>query len=112
MKFFYLSIGLLMCFFSSYGQDDLLNMLEEESADESKKEKVFATFKGVKLVNANTIETVKKKTLEFRIAHRFGNMDLGNGGSAHTFYGFDNASNIRYSFDFGLTDTWLSLIHI
>lgn len=85
-------------------QDDLLNMLEEEVSNETSSEKVRATFKGTKLINANTIETTKKKTLEFRVAHRFGNMEIGEPEGHHTFYGLDNASNIRISFDYGITD--------
>lgn len=82
-------------------QDDLLDMLEE---DEGGSEKVFATFKGIRIVNANTIETTKKKTLEFRITHRFGNMGVASNGGGHTLWGFDQASNIRFSFDYGVTD--------
>lgn len=81
-------------------QDDLLDMLEDEM-EETGPEKVRATFKGIRLINANTIETTKKKTLEFRITHRFG--DVQPDGQ-HTLIGLDNASNIRFSFDYGVTD--------
>jgi hypothetical protein len=85
-------------------QDDLMDMLEGEANIEKKSEKVFASFKGIRLINANTIETTKKKTLEFRITHRFGNMKIGEEEGTHTFWGMDNASNIRFSFDYGITD--------
>ncbi|NQX97834.1 MAG: hypothetical protein HRT73_08140 [Flavobacteriales bacterium] len=89
-------------------QDDLLDMLEAEVAEEAGPEKVIATFKGIKLINAQTIETTKKNTLEFRITHRFGDMDVFNkqnlGLGKHTLYGLENASNIRFSFDYGVTD--------
>jgi len=89
-------------------QDDLLNMLEEEVASEAKPERVIATFKGIKLINAQTTETTKKNTLEFRITHRFGDMDIfdksGFGTGRHTLYGLEDASNIRFSFDYGITD--------
>jgi Membrane bound beta barrel domain (DUF5777) len=87
-----------------FAQDDLLNMLEEEANNEASSGKVTATFKGTKLINANTIETTKKKTLEFRITHRFGNMDVDGPTGKHTLYGLENASNIRFSLDYGLTD--------
>ncbi|MCB0402859.1 MAG: hypothetical protein KDD41_12300 [Flavobacteriales bacterium] len=87
-----------------FSQDDLMNMLEEETNNEAKPEKVTATFKAIKLINANTIETTKKKTLDFRITHRFGNMETSNAAGKHTLYGLDNASNIRFSLDYGLTD--------
>ncbi len=89
---------------TSFGQDDLMDMLEEDNAAETEKEVVRATFKGIKLVNANTIETTKKKTLEFRITHRFGDMKIDDPAGKHTLYGLDNAANIRFSFDYGLTD--------
>ena len=100
-------IVLLACLFSTVGvfaQDDLLSMMEDE-APSNGPEKVFATFKGIKLINANTIETTKKKTLEFRITHRFGNMQLGKPAGVHSLGGLDNASNIRFSLDYGITDT-------
>ncbi|PCJ23393.1 MAG: hypothetical protein COA97_11700 [Flavobacteriales bacterium] len=101
---------IIVCFFSISlsAQDDLMDMLEGEVEAEKTPEKVIATFKGTKLINAQTIQTTKKKTLEFNITHRFGNMDvfdkmdLNIGG--HTLYGLEDASNIRFSFDYGLTD--------
>ena len=97
---------ILLCFISVSlsAQDDLMNMLEDEVAADKTPEKVFATFKGTKLINANTIETTKKKTLKFDIAHRFGNIKIGNPQGKHTLWGLDNASNIRFSFGYGLTD--------
>ena len=50
------------------------------------------------------LKLLRKKTLEFRITHRFGNVELGESGGSHTLWGLDNASNIRFSFDYGLTD--------
>ena len=94
--------------FYSNAQDDLMNMLEGEVAADNTPDKVLATFKGTTVINAQTIQTVKKNTLEFNIAHRFGDMDIANkqgvnlGG--HTLYGLENASNIRFSFTYGITD--------
>lgn len=85
-------------------QDDLLQMLEEEVTQENSSEKVIATFKGKKLINANTIETTKKKTLDFNITHRFGDMLIGKADGHHTMWGLDNATNIRFSLDYGITD--------
>jgi hypothetical protein len=102
MKYFLV----ILTFFSSCSifSQDLMDMLESEEIAISEPEKIAYTFKAIKLINANTIETTKKKTLEFSITHRFGNMDLGNGDGKHTLYGLDNASNIRFSLDYGLTD--------
>lgn len=90
----------------SFGQDDLLESLVNEANDELD-DKVIATFKSTYLINANTVEMVKAKTLDFRITHRFGNIAGEAGGGIHTLYGFDVAQNIRFSFDYGITDNWM-----
>lgn len=82
-------------------QEDLLFLLEKE---QQKEEKVLATFKATKVINAQTIETVKQRNLDFRITHRFGNVGSKSNGGAHTLWGFDNAENIRFSFDYGISD--------
>jgi hypothetical protein len=95
------SLIFVFCLFQtlhSFAQDDLMKMLDDSAPAENTK--VFATFKAIKIINAHTIETVKKRTLDFRITHRFGNVNTG----AHGFYGFDSADNIRFSFDYGITD--------
>lgn len=83
-----------------FAQDSLMDILDD---GQEEKRKVFATFKSTYLINAQTNETVKKGTLDFRITHRFGDV-AGAGGGIHNFYGFDNASNIRFSFDYGVTE--------
>lgn len=93
---------------SVFAQEDLLSLVDDNK-DEGPK-KIYATFKTYKLGNAQTIETVKKNNLDFRISHRFGNVyDMNNGDkalneAAHTYFGFDNAHDIRWSFDYGVTD--------
>lgn len=92
----------------SNAQEDLMSMLEEEVAAESGPEKVIATFKGTRVINAQTVQSVSKNTMEFNIAHRFGDMDItdkkGNNLGGHTLYGLENASNIRFSLTYGITD--------
>jgi hypothetical protein len=89
-----------------FSQDDLLNELTSEVKAETENDKVTATFKGNKIINAHSCETVKGKTLDFRITHRFSNIVTQKDGSGgpHQLYGFDNASDIRFSFDYGITD--------
>jgi hypothetical protein len=43
---------------------------------------------------------VKAHTLDFRISHRFGNVSLGD----HYLYGLDLASDVRYAFEYGVTN--------
>lgn len=108
MNKFFALVFCLGCVAYGNAQDDLMDMLEDEVAAEKKPEKVLATFKGTAVINAQTIQTVKKNTLEFNIAHRFGDMDILNRQGAniggHTLYGLDNATNIRFSFTYGITD--------
>lgn len=95
-------IPLLVCFgFPSFAQDDLLDMLEEETKQELGGEPVQATFKTQKVINAHSTETVKKKTLDFRIAHRFGSVGTYKG---HDLFGLDGSDDIRFSFDYGITE--------
>jgi hypothetical protein len=104
--FFYVATLVCACI-NLTAQEDLLSLVEDKK-DEAPK-KVYATFKTVRIGNAQTIETVKKKHLDFRIAHRFGNIYDANlknpiNETFQSFLGFDNASDIRISFDYGLRD--------
>ena len=89
-----------------FSQEDLLSLVDTK--DEGPRQ-VYATFKTLTLGNAQTIETVKKKHLDFRISHRFGNIYDSNlknpiNETFQSFLGFDNATDIRIAFDYGLTD--------
>lgn len=87
-----------------FAQDDLLKLAQEEN--KTKKEKVSATFKTTKIINAQTNETVHKRTLDFRVGHRFGNIGKYTNGksAAHTLYGIDASADIRIAFEYGITD--------
>jgi len=104
-------LKLLLCLLSStitslcFSQDDLLSMLDSlQGAEPATHDKVSATFKTTKVVNAHTTETVKAGTMDFRVTHRFGNIGAMSGGGVHSLYGLDAANDIRISFDFGITD--------
>lgn len=58
------------------------------------------TFKDTRVINSQSVETLQKGILDFRIGHRFGNID---GGFA-TFYGLENAADVIFEFDYGITD--------
>ena len=92
-----LSVVLSVSACVAFAQDDDLLKLVGEPVTEMSNEKVFATFQTSKIVNAQSIETVKKGTLDFRITHRFS--DIAVGGSGHGLWGFDDSQDIRYSFD-------------
>ena len=98
-----LFVAFCLCQQPFYAQQDLLSLLD--AVEQPKKhEKVYATFKTTRIINAQSIETVKKKTLDFRITHRFGNIGGASNGGFHTWYGWDAVSDIRFAFDYGITD--------
>ena len=94
---------ILMMVFGSVvqGQDDLDDLLGD--GGEGVSEPVIATFKTTRIINAHSTEMVKAKHLDFRIAHRFGDL-FGASGGTQTMFGIDNASDIRIGFEYGLKD--------
>ena len=80
--------------------------LEDETP---KYKKADPPFKSTRLGNAQSIDFVKKNHLDIRISQRFGKLyDATNPHplteSFQTFLGFDNTSDIRLSFDYGLRE--------
>ena len=62
-----------------------------------------ATFKGTRLVNLHTVETRGRGTLEFRIAHRFGDFSSG----ANNLWGLDGPATIQFHLDYAITDRFM-----
>ena len=97
--------SLLFIFFLSFSgsvvaQEDWQKLLDEGSGES---EKVIASFKTTRIINAQSIETVKRQTLDFRVGHRFGTLNAP-GGVFHTWFGLDVSSDIRLGFEYGITD--------
>ena len=71
-----------------------------------KAQDIQETFSGTRILNGHSIETLKKNVLQFRIEHRFGDMLPGWNASNITqnWLGFDQASDIRFAFEYGITD--------
>lgn len=82
-----------------YSQNDLLDILEEETKQEVSSEIVTSIFKGTRILNGHSVENRKKQELEFIISHRFGRVNLG----FDELFGLDQA-NIRFAFEYGLND--------
>src|SRR5579859_2631269 len=76
---------------------DLLAELDKSAA---KKDYTIATFKGTRVVNFHTIETLSKGSLEVRISHRFGAI---SGGSTN-FWGLDGPASIQLRIDYAVTN--------
>lgn len=75
--------------------EDLLSMVGGD--EKPKKERVKYAFKSPRVINSHSIEFLNPGTLDFRILHRFGQLDQGY----KNFFGLDQAS-MRMSFDFGI----------
>jgi hypothetical protein len=78
---------------------DLLDILDSETAVNDKEIIVTSTFKGTRIINGHSVENRKAKELEFIISHRFGRVNLG----FDELFGLDQ-SNIRFAFEYGLSD--------
>ena len=77
-------------------QDDLLDILDEDS---DKSVFVESSFKGTRVVNAQSLEIPRPKILQFMIQHRFGSIENGS----YDLFGLDYAT-IRFDFQYGLTE--------
>lgn len=67
---------------------------------------VTETFNSTRIVNAHSTETLNKREWEYRIEHRFGDIG-GQFGGVQTAFGFDQAADIRFAFEHGLTEKWM-----
>ena len=99
-------VSIISFFFSSlsFSQDNM-DSLMAAMAGPPTANKVNATFKTTRLVNIVTNEQVKRGELDFRISHRFDDIS-GDAGGLKTLYGFDNVTDIRIAFDYGINDWW------
>lgn len=103
MKKLRIAIFLISVSTSIFSQDDLLDILNEETPKNELENIVSATFKGTRILNGHSIENRKDSELEFLISHRFGAINLG----FDELFGLDQ-SNIRFALEYGVTDnlTW------
>jgi hypothetical protein len=96
MKNIYI-LFLLLLSVTVKAQDDPMDVLEKNT----KPTTTFATatFKSTRVINGQSVETMAKRHLDFRIAHRFGALNTG----AYNYFGLDQAT-MRMSFEYGLTN--------
>jgi hypothetical protein len=78
--------------------NELENLLEDDLSKIPKREFINNAFKSSRVINGHSMEMIGKGVLDFRILHRFGQI---NGGFRELF-GLDQAS-MRFGFDLGLT---------
>ncbi len=95
MRMFYVFPALVINMMA-FAQDDLLNELNKE---EQGTQYAFATFKGTRIVNGQSVETKRKGELEFIFSHRFGLINEG----AYALWGLDE-SVTRLGLEYGISD--------
>lgn len=64
---------------------------------------VTETFSDTRIINGHSTETLKKRIMQYRIEHRFGDAAGVNGG-VQNWFGFDNAADIRMAVEYGISD--------
>lgn len=101
MKHIYLLLLGCLPGLNSFAQGSLEDMFSKDSVKAH--EPVIATYKSTRIIQGQSPETLKKRELDFRVAHRFGDMG-GEAGGTKTFFGMDNSTDIRIAFEYGVTD--------
>jgi hypothetical protein len=64
---------------------------------------VHETFETTRLINAHTTEMNRWRVLDFRVSHRFGDMNT-EASNIHNMYGLYNSSDIGIGFEYGIGD--------
>jgi hypothetical protein len=93
----------VLCFLAAFAvkagycqEEDLLKGLAEEKPQ---KEYVYNAFKSSRVIMSHSMEMLRPGVLDFRILHRFGNVNQG----ISEFFGLDQAT-IRLGLDYGIAD--------
>lgn len=100
MKQILIALTLFLAGSTAYAQS-LLDEVPDSSATDKKpkRERVYETFYGTRLINGHTIETNPKGSFVFIISHRFGRVNSG----FYQFFGLDQ-STVRFGFEYAILD--------
>ncbi len=79
--------------------EDIVSQDIEQVQDEL----ITETYKSDRIINSVSNEMIGKRELDFKIDHHFGDIG-GDFGGYSSFYGLDNAADIRIGFTYGITD--------
>jgi hypothetical protein len=101
MRQFYVLILTVLFSSSLFAQDDLMNLLNQNTAPQINF--TTATFKSTRIMNGHSIERMPPGQLDFRISHRFGTLNSG----PYNLYGLDQ-SFVHFSLEYGITN-WLMI---
>ncbi len=83
----------------AYCQTDLATLLNDSTV--KKNDYVTVTFKATRIINGSSVENLGAGILDFRILHRFGQLNQG----ASNLFGIDDATT-KLALDYGITP-WL-----
>lgn len=95
-----LLIQLIITLSATLSAQDIDELLEESVGGNT--EYATATFKSTRIINGHSIERMPEGQLDFRIAHRFGQLNTG----AYNLWGLDQA-NIHFSLEYGFTNWFM-----
>ncbi len=99
MKRFFLLASLFP--FTLLAQDDS-SIVEQPAAKQPDRSPAWI-FAAPKIINTQSVEMIPKRTLAFNVTHNFGDIGGDNGGGK-TFFGLDNATDVKIGFVYGLSN--------
>lgn len=93
-----------------YAKVQLFALILVATTSLSAQKELVQTFKDTRVINTQSIETLKKGHMDFRVGHRFGDI-AGSGGGWETFYGLENSTDVSIGFDYGIGDNTMIGVH-
>ena len=84
-----------VCSLKLSAQDD--STVVNISNEMDQKKEATKVFYDQRLINANTVEVLRKGVMEFKVTHNFGDI-AGGGGGIKNFFGLDNAADVKIAF--------------
>jgi hypothetical protein len=91
----------------------LVDIQSLSAQDKPQKEYVYQTFKDTRIINTYSTETLQKGVLDFRVAHRFG--DILNQWNFNNlwadFLGFESAADVGFGVEYGITNNFMVGFH-
>ena len=92
LSILFVSLCALLQVVAQNESENLLLLLDDKPPTEY----TSATFKATRLVNFHTVEVLGKRCLDFRISHRFGELNTG----MYNAFGLDGGANIRLGLEY------------
>jgi hypothetical protein len=101
MRLFYIIILFLLFPYALFAQNDLMDLLDENTPPEINY--ATATFKSTRVMNGHSIEKMPPGQLDVRISHRFGTLNSGS----YELFGLDQSS-VHFGLEYGIFN-WLMI---